>query len=217
MSPVRAKGDPNAIDEKKLLRKIDLHLLPGLCILLLLSFLDRSNGTFLSSFPLFSFPYSLSVGNARIEGLVTDTHMSTYSPQFLWHFPHHNTQQAGNQFLTTLTVYFVGYIVFDIPCNIALKLTSPRLWLPTLTLLWGVVCTLTALTQSFGGFLTARFFLGVTESGYFPGVMFYLSMWYSRNEQLYRFAMVLSSVTLGGAFGGLFVSCAPVPLQIDHS
>lgn len=174
---------------------------------------------FFPPFLPFSLPYPHLVGNARIEGLVADTHMSAYSPRFLWYFPHRNSRKAGNQFLTTLTVYFVGYIVFDIPCNIALKLTSPRLWLPTLTLVWGIVCTLTSLTQNFGEFLTARFILGVTESGYFPGVMFYLSMWYSRNEQLYRFALVLSSVTLGGTFGGLFVSRVPVPvpLQTEHS
>ena len=129
--------------EKALLRKLDIRLLPALTLLYLLSFLDRSN-----------------VANARIEGLVDDLHMS------------------GNQYLTGLTLYFIGYVLFEIPCNIILKRTSPRAWLPTLTLAWGVVATLMGVTQNLAGFWAVRFFLGATESGLFPGIVFYLSMWY---------------------------------------
>ena len=117
--------------------------------------------------------------------------------------------QAGNQYLTTLTIYFVGYVLFKIPCSIALKLTTPRLWLPTLTLVWGIICILMGLTQCFTGFLVVRFFLGVTESGFFPGAVFYLSMWYKRNEQQYRIALLVSAATLSDAFGGFFVSYPP--------
>jgi MFS family permease len=61
------------------------------------------------------------------------------------------------------------------------------------------------LTQSFSGFLVVRFFLGITESGIFPGAAFYLGMWYKRNERHYRIALMISDVTLAGAFSGLFV------------
>ena len=81
----------DGIDEKKLLRKLDWHLLPLVTLLFLLSFLDRSNGnpfTFLS--PHLPFAHSLSVGNARIEGLATDLHMSTFLPPSI-HGQHHLT------------------------------------------------------------------------------------------------------------------------------
>jgi hypothetical protein len=65
-----------------------------------------------------------------------------------------------------------GYVLFEIPCNIALKLTSPKLWLPTLTLAWGIVATLMGVTQNLAGFFVVRFFLGATESGLFPGVVY---------------------------------------------
>jgi len=71
-------------------------------------------------------------------------------------------------------------------------------------LLWGTVATLMGVSQSFGGFLAARFFLGVTESGLFPGVVFYLSMWYKRTESHYRVALFFSAASLAGAFGGIF-------------
>jgi hypothetical protein len=57
----------------------------------------------------------------------------------------------------------------QIPCNIILKRTTPRLWLPTLTIAWGIVATLLGIVQNKAGFFVARFFLGVTESGLFPG------------------------------------------------
>jgi MFS family permease len=70
-------------------------------------------------------------------------------------------------------------------------------------LAWGIVATLLGVTQDFPGFLAARFFLGVTESGLFPGVVFYLSMWYKRSEQHYRVALFFSAASLAGAFGGI--------------
>lgn len=49
---------------------------------------------------------------------------------------------TGDQYLTGLTLYFVGYVRFEVPANTVLKLGTPRIWLPTLSLIWGVVATL---------------------------------------------------------------------------
>jgi hypothetical protein len=65
----------------------------------------------------------------------------------------------------------------QIPCNIVLKITTPQIWLPTLTIAWGIVATLLGVVQDVNGFFVARFFLGVTESGLFPGMVYYFSMW----------------------------------------
>ncbi|KAK0385487.1 hypothetical protein NLU13_6667 [Sarocladium strictum] len=134
---------------------------------------------------LLSFLDRSNVGNARIEGLTTDLNMT------------------GNEYLTGLTLYFIGYVLFEIPCNIILKRTTPRFWLPTLTIAWGVVATLMGICQSMAGFFVARFFLGVTESGLFPGVVFYFSMWYKRRERQYRISLFFSAASLAGAFGGI--------------
>jgi len=79
------------------------------------------------------------VANARIEGLTADLGMT------------------GNQYLTGLTLYFVGYVLFELPCNIVLKRTTPRFWLPTLTIAWGIVATLMGVTQNLAGFFVVRF------------------------------------------------------------
>lgn len=78
--PPALESGEDAIDEKKLLRKIDWRLLPPLTFLFYLSFLDRSNSI---SFPLITLPdtHLLIVGNARIEGLTEDTNMSKFFPR----------------------------------------------------------------------------------------------------------------------------------------
>lgn len=63
--------------------------------------------------------------------------------------------------------------------------------------------TLMGLVQSYAGLLTARIFLGITEAGLFPGVAFYLSMWYTRYEYQWRFSLFFSAVAIAGAFSGL--------------
>jgi MFS family permease len=110
---------------------------------------------------------------------------------------------AGDQYLNGLTLFFVGYVLFEFPCNIILRRATPRIWLPTLSIIWGVVATLLGVVQNYSGFLSSRFFLGVAESGLFPGVVFYMSMWYKRNEQHYRIALFFSAASLAGAFGGI--------------
>ncbi|KAF3403019.1 hypothetical protein DPV78_003840 [Talaromyces pinophilus] len=132
-----------------------------------------------------SFLDRSNIGNAKLDNLTTDLHMT------------------GKQYLVTLSVFFIGYSAFEIPSNIALKLTSPRIWLPTLMLVWGVVATLMALSTSFGGLLAARFFLGATEAGVFPGAIFYLSMWYGRKALVRRVTLFYTSTSLAGAFGGI--------------
>ncbi|GJD03998.1 major facilitator superfamily transporter [Colletotrichum higginsianum] len=110
---------------------------------------------------------------------------------------------VGILYLTGLTLYFIGYVLFEIPCNIILKRTTPRFWLPTLTVAWGIVATLMGIVTNMAGFFVARFFLGVTESGLFPGVVYYFSMWYKRRERQYRISLFFSAASLAGAFGGI--------------
>lgn len=58
-------------------------------------------------------------------------------------------------------------------------------------------------TQNLAGFFVVRFFLGATEAGLFPGVVFYFSMFYKRIERQYRVALFFSMASLAGAFGGI--------------
>ncbi|KAH8677255.1 major facilitator superfamily domain-containing protein [Ilyonectria robusta] len=156
------------LDEKKILRKMDIRLIPMLALLYLLSFLDRGN-----------------IGNAKIEGLQEDLKMEP--DQYNW----------------CLTVFFFTYAAFEVPSNLLLKRLRPSVWLPTIMVAWGTVMTLMGIVRSYHGLLVARIFLGVTEAGLFPGVAYYLTMWYCRHEIQFRQALFFSAASIAGAFSGL--------------
>lgn len=71
---------------------------------------------------------------------------------------------------------------------------------------FGLVTTLQGLVQNYSGLLTARFFLGVFESGMFPGCFYLIAMWYKREEAQKRYSFFFGSTSLAGAFGGLLAS-----------
>ncbi|PKS06826.1 hypothetical protein jhhlp_006902 [Lomentospora prolificans] len=156
------------LDEKKILRKMDLRLIPMLALLYLLSFLDRGN-----------------IGNAKIEGLQEDLGMTP--DQYNW----------------CLTVFFFTYAAFEVPSNLLLKRLRPSIWLPTIMVAWGLVMTLMGIVRNYHGLLISRIFLGVTEAGLFPGVAYYLTMWYCRHEIQLRQALFFSAASIAGAFSGL--------------
>ncbi|KAI9499235.1 major facilitator superfamily domain-containing protein [Zychaea mexicana] len=73
----------------------------------------------------------------------------------------------------------------------------------TVMVTWGVILAAMAKVKTGQHLLAARFFLGVAEAGLYPGVLFYLSLWYTRKQQATRIAIFYGSSTLAGAFGGV--------------
>ncbi|KAI0199655.1 MFS general substrate transporter [Astrocystis sublimbata] len=107
---------------------------------------------------------------------------------------------------TALTIFFVPYIFFEIPSNILLKRFSPRVWLSGCMFGFGLVSIFQGLVQNYAGLLVTRFFLGIFETGMFPGCFYLISMWYRRSEAQKRYSLFFSSTSLAGAFGGLLAS-----------
>ncbi|KAI0476714.1 MFS general substrate transporter [Xylaria cf. heliscus] len=162
---------PSHTTERKLMTRIDWHILPFVSIMYLLAFLDRVN-----------------IANARSFRLEADLHLEK------------------TEYNTALTIFFVPYIFFEIPSNILLKRFSPRVWLSGCMFLFGLVSIFQGLTQNYSGLLVTRFFLGIFETGMFPGCFYLISMWYKRTEAQKRYSLFFSSTSLAGAFGGLLAS-----------
>lgn len=72
--------------------------------------------------------------------------------------------------------------------------------------LWGITMVTMGLTHNFQGMMAARFFLGVAEAGLFPGINYYLSCWYKRDEFGIRAAIFFSAAAVSGSFGGLLAA-----------
>jgi sugar phosphate permease len=74
-------------------------------------------------------------------------------------------------------LFFVGYAVFEIPSNILLHRVGARWWLARIMVSWGIVAAAFMFVQGPTSFYVLRFLLGVTEAGFFPGVILYLTYW----------------------------------------
>jgi MFS family permease len=71
---------------------------------------------------------------------------------------------------------------------------------------FGLVTICQGLVTSWSGLLATRFFLGLTETGMFPGSFYLIGMWYKRSEAQKRYSFFFGSTSLAGAFGGLLAS-----------
>lgn len=151
--------------------KLDLRLIPWLCLLYLISFLDRTN-----------------IGNAKLDGLEKSLHIT------------------GGQYNACLSIFFVSYALFEPLTNVLLKRLRPSVFIPIIMTLWGITMVTMGLTHNFSGMMAARWFLGTAEAGLFPGINFYLSCWYKRDELGIRAAIFFSAAAVSGSFGGLLAA-----------
>ncbi|KAF2107391.1 retrograde regulation protein 2 [Lophiotrema nucula] len=110
------------------------------------------------------------------------------------------------QYQTAVMVLWAGYISMMVPSNMLLSVFKPRLYLPTVVIIWGIVSGSTGFVQNYSGLVALRFLVGVTEAPYFPGCIFLLSCWYTRAELPGRIAIFYSGYTLSSAFGGLIAA-----------
>lgn len=82
----------------------------------------------------------------------------------------------------------------------------PSLYLGVATVCWGLVSTLTSQVRDYKGIVVARFFLGIVEAPFFPGALFYLSKWYTKEEMAKRNAIFFAGSLVSGAFGSLIAA-----------
>ncbi|KAK7958995.1 MFS general substrate transporter [Apiospora aurea] len=110
---------------------------------------------------------------------------------------------SEHDFATAISILFVGYIPFQIPSNLIItKVSRPGLYICSAACIWGCVSAATAAVQSYRSLLAVRVFLGVTEAVFFPGVIYFLSAWYTKSELGKRLAGLFIAQMVGSAFGG---------------
>lgn len=106
----------------------------------------------------------------------------------------------------SLTVFYILYVLLDIPSNWLLKIVGGGRYLPILAMCWGLVGTCIGAVDSFAGLVVARMLLGACEGGMFGGIILYLSMFYKRHNLMFRLGIFYCAAPLSGAFGGLLAS-----------
>lgn len=138
---------------------------------------------------------SNAVGNARLAGLERTLGM------------------VGTDYNTAVAIFYAGYITCELPSAMAAKYFGPGRWLPFLTVAFGIVSMCTAFVTSYGGLLVRRGYnrqlprnssaaqglrvvLGALEAGMLPGLAFYVSRWYRREEIVFRVAIFITAAPL---------------------
>ncbi|KAL1873468.1 hypothetical protein VTK73DRAFT_916 [Phialemonium thermophilum] len=134
---------------------------------------------------MMSFLDRINISNARIQGLATELELT------------------GNRFNIALFVYFIPYILLEVPSNIVMRKVRPSWYLGGLMFSWGIINMAMGFIHSYGALVVLRFFLGAFEAGVWPGMIYLTSMYYKRHEYQARISTLFSSTLIGGAFGGL--------------
>src|SRR5271168_1422063 len=80
-------------------------------------------------------------------------------------------------------VFFIGYFLLEIPGTLLVEKWSARKWICRIMVSWGIIAALTAFVKTPFQFYTVRFFLGLAEAGFFPGVIVYLTHWFPARDR----------------------------------
>ncbi|KAI0140577.1 major facilitator superfamily domain-containing protein [Pestalotiopsis sp. NC0098] len=146
---------------------------------------------------MMSFLDRINISNARIQGLDSDIDLS------------------GNRFNIVLFIYFVPYILLEVPSNMLIQKLRPSLYLSGLMFSWGIINMCMGFVHSYEALVALRFLLGAAEAGVLPGIIYLTSMYYKRHEFQLRMSFLFCSTLVGGAFGGL-LAFAISRLSMSH-
>ncbi|KAI9733988.1 MAG: hypothetical protein M1834_002645 [Cirrosporium novae-zelandiae] len=171
---MQARMSLSAADEKKLLRRIDWHLMPLCALMFLAKNLDSSN-----------------VSNVKIMNKGTDQNILT------------QLSMTANEYNLVTTVYYIPYIVFEAPSNLLIKRLLPSRWQSRIMVTWGAALACHAAVTSKQGLYIARFFLGLAEAGMFPGVILQMTYWYRPDEMSLRLLYFYMLGNFSGVISGL--------------
>ncbi|KAK0489229.1 MFS general substrate transporter [Armillaria novae-zelandiae] len=181
--------DVSGVDERKLLRKLDIALVPWLSFLYLLSFLDRSS---IAKW-LYHFEEDLHISDNQYHVALT-----------IFFFSYSFFEVPSNILLKRLSPFHLAINSHpSLGCNYGKRATEMGL------LMLKVYQTVQGLVHNYGSLLgnyhlsVYGWLLGTFEAGLFPGISYYLSCWYKRSEFGVRAAVFFSAATVSGAFGGL--------------
>jgi D-galactonate transporter len=117
---------------------------------------------------------------------------------------------TANQFGSAAGIFFIAYFFFEVPSNLALHNFGARRWIARIMFTWGLVSGAQAFVTGVWSFNIVRLLLGVAEAGFFPGIIFFLTLWFpsvyrARIVGLFMFAIPISTV-IGAPISGFVLS-----------
>jgi MFS transporter, ACS family, tartrate transporter len=111
-----------------------------------------------------------------------------------------------DQYSFALSVFYLGYVPFEIPSNFALQWVGARVWLARIMVTWGVVVAAHAFVQGATSLYIARVLLGAAEAGLLPGLLWYFATWLPARDRGVAFGTLLSTTAIAYAAGAPFTA-----------
>ncbi|PLN83706.1 MFS general substrate transporter [Aspergillus taichungensis] len=161
-------------EDRKVRRKIDWRFLPLIGMMYLVKTIDYTNAANVKV---------LQVGSER--NVLTELNMT--ADEYNW----------------VQSIYFISYIVFEVPSNMMLKRLTPRLWQSRIILSWGIVLACHAAANNKEAMWALRFLLGMCEAGLFPGIAAQLCGWYRSDEMGKPIMWMFAFQNFSGILGSL--------------
>lgn len=98
-------------------------------------------------------------------------------------------------------IFFLGYVLCEVPSNLLLARVGARAWLARIMITWGIISALTAFVWDAPSFYAVRILLGAAEAGFFPGLLFYCTLWFPRAYRARIFGLTQIAPPLSSVVG----------------
>lgn len=109
---------------------------------------------------------------------------------------------GGTAYAFGAGLFFIGYALFEVPSNLILHRVGARVWLSRIMITWGIVTIAMMFIRDPTSFYILRFLLGVTEAGFSPGVILYLTYWFPSQYRSQAYGLYYFGVPIALMFGG---------------
>ncbi|KAK6456577.1 high affinity nicotinic acid plasma membrane permease [Scheffersomyces xylosifermentans] len=173
MTPSMGKDLPKAALDR-IYRKLDLRIIPALWCLY-----------FLTSFGSSAYGLTLTMNSKAGHSLGQHLHLTP-----------HDTSTAS-------ALYYVGYIIFDVPMNLIMTKVSPQTWLSRIVITVGSVYACYHVLENNKGLIAIRFISGMVGAGTWPGMSYYVSLWYPNDRSTRRIGYYFTAAQISAAVAGL--------------
>ncbi|KXS20994.1 MFS general substrate transporter [Gonapodya prolifera JEL478] len=164
-------------EEAALVKKLDWKLMPFAMCLFTAALLDRNN-----------------YGNARVLNQNTDRGLEN------------ELGMHGYDYQLSVSIFFVTYVLCEVPSNMLLKKFTPRVWFTRIMVTWGIISACQGACSNLAGIIVCRLLIGVAEASLLPGLILWISFWYKPFEIAFRTALIHCNVSIAGAFTGLLAT-----------
>ncbi|CAO1614340.1 unnamed protein product [Parajaminaea phylloscopi] len=144
---------------------------------------------------LLNFQARACIGNAREGGMAQSLALTS------------------SDYALVLCIFFLGYGVFEVPCSLWISSSKPSLILPAMLFVSGLLCVGATFAKSRNDLIVYRLLLGISESGFFSGIVNYMHRWYKVEEAGKRFAVIFSAGILAGSVDG--AAAAVIVTKLD--